>query len=706
MLCLNNGKGHHMLLKLNKIFKKFKIGNKETFTALSDINIGFEKGEFVSVVGPSGSGKSTLLNLIAGLDTPTSGELLIAGKSSKKFKKRQWDLYRKNNIGFIFQNFNLIEHLTASENIEIVMNLIGLSIVERKRRTKELLKRVGLERYAEHKPSELSGGQKQRVAIARALANDPDIILADEPTGALDKKTGKQIMDLLSSIAKDKLIIMVTHNNTLAEDYSSRIVRMKDGQIESDISFKEVEINKNKSALKKKNRSMSFYESFKLSLRNMGKKKGRLAITTLAGCIGIAGFALIMGLGNGANIYIDKQLNKFANANILVIQKNVKEENDLGQKFVTVKSDPNDYKEVFEREGIDSSRPYIDLSKAQSLVNGEIAELTFQALGTESSLSFLNDNVDGKIPLDDELLINQASARQILKMLNIEGDKLNDAIGKKVTIKVDVTTDTLEKRSFTKEFVVSGIVNEIDLNIKNVYYNYDSISKWLKSETLTTSNLYDHFTKNTGFEIILENASDNQKMADIINDAANGGVGNILALANGSTSKEGFSAFSMPTIFKTMFKQLISIAQIVISIFIVVALIVSSIMTSIVLYSSVVERKTEIGIIKAVGGRDKDVLRIFESEAMLMGAFSGILGIIVAFILRYPLEYFIATYFNVSLPGIVSIPLSTVPFTNITFPLATIISLILFSSLIAAIAGYLPSRRATKMQVVDALRDE
>ena len=196
-------------------------------------------------------------------------------------------------------------------------------------------------------------------------------------------------------------------------------------------------------------------------------------------------------------------------------------------------------------------------------------------------------------------------------------------------------------------------------------------------------------------------------MANIINDADNGGVGNILALANsGSTSKEGFLAFSLPTLFKTMFEQLISVAQMVITIFIVVALIVSSIMTSIVLYSSVVERKTEIGIIKAVGGRDKDVLRIFESEAMLMGTFSGILGIIVAFALQYPLEYFISTYFNIDLPGIVSIPLSTVPFTNITFPLATIISLILFSSLIAAIAGYLPSRRATKMQVVDALRDE
>jgi putative ABC transport system permease protein len=230
---------------------------------------------------------------------------------------------------------------------------------------------------------------------------------------------------------------------------------------------------------------------------------------------------------------------------------------------------------------------------------------------------------------------------------------------------------------------------------RTIYYDYETLSNWLKSETVASGTLYDHLTKATGFEIILKDVSNNKKVAEVINDADNGGIGNIASSINGgSTSKEGFLAYSMPVIFKTMFQQLISIAQIVISIFIIVALIVSSIMTSIVLYSSVVERKTEIGIIKAVGGRDKDVLRIFESEAMLMGAFAGALGIIIAFMLRYPLEYFIANYFGLNLPGIVSIPLLTVPV------------LILFSSLIAAIAGYLPSRKATKMQVVDALRDE
>jgi ABC-type lipoprotein export system ATPase subunit/ABC-type lipoprotein release transport system permease subunit len=695
-----------MLLELKNIDKKFKISRKESFFALKDINLELEKGEFISIVGPSGCGKSTLLNLIAGLDIPTSGNLIIGGVSSKKFKEKDWDLYRKNNIGFIFQNFNLIEHLTALENVEIVMNLIGLGISERRKRAISLLEKVGLEKHINHRPSELSGGQKQRVAIARALANDPDIILADEPTGALDTKTGKQIMDLLADIAKDKLIIMVTHNNDLAASYSSRIIRLRDGEVIDDERIKEVITNKDKSKLKKKNRSMSFIEGFKLSLRNMKKKKGRIAITTLAGCIGISGFALIMGLGNGANIYIDKQLNKFANANVLSVMKNEKTKNDIGQEFVTVSRDEKDYKKIFNNDKVAYYRPAIDFNNPITVVGENTTELDYYALSDEKYLSFSSENINGNLPKDNEVLVNQASARELLKIFKIDSKNTSEVIGKTITLTIEIISDNLEKNTYKKDLVISGIANDIDIGMSSIYYNYDGISSWLKTINLSTENLYNHLTKNNGYEIILKNVSDNKVFADEINDEDNGGIGSIMSLLSGGTSKEGFLAFSMPTIFKTMFGQLISIAQIVISIFIIVALVVSSIMTSIVLYSSVVERKTEIGIIKAVGGRDKDVLRIFESEAMLMGAFSGVVGIVLAYVLRGPIEYFIANYFGIDLPGIVSIPISKVPFSDITFPLGTSISLILFSALIAAIAGYLPSRKATKMHVVDALRDE
>lgn len=693
-----------MLLELKKVYKKFKISRKQYFTALNDINLTFEKGEFVSIVGPSGCGKSTLLNIIAGLDESTKGSLIIGGVSSKKFKKKNWDLYRKNNIGFIFQNFNLIEHLTALENVEIVMNLIGLGIRERRERALELLEQVGLSKHINHRPSELSGGEKQRVAIARALANDPDIILADEPTGALDSKTGKQVMDLLTSLAKDKLIIMVTHNNELADEYSSRIIGLKDGVIESDENITEAVTNRTKSTLKKKNKSMSFFEAFKLSLRNMSKKKGRIAITTLAGCIGITGFALIMGLGNGANIYIDKQLNKFANSDVLMVSKNVKESNDMGS-YTTISSDEKDYKKIFEMEEVKASRPMINTNNVKINVGNQESEMVAYSLGNETS-EFLKENVDGKLPLKNEILVNQAAAREILKLLNIESKDIKDAIGKEVTFLINVTKDNLEKVTVNENFVVSGVVNELDFDISSIYYNYDAFKEILNETFLTTGTLYDYLTNNSGFEIILKDASDNKLVTNEITAEKNGGAGNILSILSGGTQKEGFMAYNIPVIMKLQFEQLIFIAQIVISIFIIVALVVSSIMTSIVLYSSIVERKTEIGIIKAVGGRDKDVLRIFESEAILMGLFSGVLGVIIAFVLKYPIESLIAKLLGFKLPGIVTIPLSQVPFTNVTFPLATIITLILFSAIISAIAGYLPSKKATKMQVIDALREE
>jgi putative ABC transport system permease protein len=513
-------------------------------------------------------------------------------------------------------------------------------------------------------------------------------------------------MDLLSSIAKDKLIIMVTHNNDLALEYSTRIIRLRDGMISSDEEVKESIKNKEKSKLKKKNKSMSFFESFKLSLRNMGKKKGRIAITTLAGCIGIAGFALIMGLGNGANIYIDKQLNRFANANVLMVKKNVKTTNDYGQEFISVDNQLSNYKKVFLNKRVVAYRPLINFNSLKITVGKEMIDMSFNALSDESFLDFLKENMIGKLPGNDEVLINQAASREMLKLLNIDSENTKEVIGKKINIGIEVTTDDLIKHIYSKDLTVSGIADEIDINMTNAYYNYSSMKEWLNSINLTTGTLYDYLTKSTGYEITLNNVSDNKILADEINSEKNGGIGNLMSLLNGNSSKVGFMAFSMPTIFKTMFQQLISIAQMVISIFIIVALVVSSIMTSIVLYSSVVERKTEIGIIKAVGGRDKDVLRIFESEAILMGVFAGILGIIIAFLLCKPIEYFIANYFGLKLPGIVAIPLSKVPFTNITFPLATLISLITFSALVAAIAGYLPSKKATKMHVVDALRDE
>lgn len=702
-----------MLLELKNIEKKFKIDKNNYTIALNKVNLSFDKGEFVSIVGPSGSGKSTLLNIVAGLDFPTSGSLIIGNDSSSKFKKKDWDLYRKNNVGFIFQNFNLIEHLTALENVEIVMNLIGLSFSKRRERAKELLKKVGLENHLNHRPSELSGGQKQRVAIARALANDPDIILADEPTGALDRKTGVQIMDLITSISKEKLVIMVTHNNELAEQYSTRIIRVKDGNIEEDKSLKETKINNEKSDLTKKDNSMSFYEAFKLSLRNMKKKIGRVTITTIAGCIGILGFCLILGLGNGANIYLDKQLIKFGNANVLQLNKNFK----LDQNDNTNKNKSSDYDSILSKDYIKDNivdkRFHITLQSATANIEGAktkdtdtassqgISTLNFSALAPNDDLDFLKENLDGSIPEENtnQILINQAEARNFLKQLDMDTTSdIKQIIGKKVNISIDPQN--------AKEFVVSGIVNEIDVGLMNLYYNYDYMKNWLQSINVGDQSYYDKLQENYSYDLILKDPNKAKEVSDYISKPENGGTGTISYFMMSSNTKEGFFAQNSSVILKNIFAQAIFIAQLVITAFIVISLLVSCIMTAIVLYSSVLERKIEIGIIKAVGGRNKDVIRIFESEAILMGLFSGALGIILSFILAPILTKVISHVLNLSLPGIVSIPISTIPFTNITFPLATIICVLIFSSLVSAISGYLPSRKATKMHVIDALRDE
>lgn len=300
------------MLSLKQIIKNYVSGN-ETVQALKGIDIEFRENEFVSILGPSGCGKTTLLNIIGGLDRYTSGDLVINGKSTKEFKDSDWDTYRNHSIGFVFQSYNLIPHQTVLSNVELALTLSGVSKSERRKRAIDVLTKVGLSDQLNKKPNQMSGGQMQRVAIARALINDPDILLADEPTGALDSATSVQIMEILKEISKDKLIIMVTHNPELAEKYSSRIIKLLDGKITDDsdpYSANVVEPIKNEEKAKAdrkkgKKTSMSFLTALSLSKNNLLTKKARTILTSFAGSIGIIGIALILSLSNGVQTYID-----------------------------------------------------------------------------------------------------------------------------------------------------------------------------------------------------------------------------------------------------------------------------------------------------------------------------------------------------------------------------------------------------------------
>jgi len=327
------------MLVLKGIKKEYTAGDT-TVMALKGVDIAFRENEFVSVLGPSGCGKTTLLNIVGGLDHYSDGDLIINGRSTKEYKDHDWDTYRNHSVGFVFQNYNLIPHQSVLANVELAMTLTGVSKAERRQRAKEALEKVGLGDQLKKKPNQMSGGQMQRVAIARALVNDPDILLADEPTGALDTETSVQIMELLKEVAKDRLVVMVTHNPDLAETYSTRIIRLLDGAVIGDTDPLDLEDASEPSAVKPKRlASMSFLTALSLSLNNLMTKKGRTILTAFAGSIGIIGIALILSLSNGIQTYIDRVQEDTLSTYPLSIME---EEYDMASIMTSVAEKDND----------------------------------------------------------------------------------------------------------------------------------------------------------------------------------------------------------------------------------------------------------------------------------------------------------------------------------------------------------------------------
>ena len=377
------------MLVLKNIVKDYVTGDT-TVRALKGIDISFRENEFVAVLGPSGCGKTTLLNIVGGLDRYTSGDLLINGKSTKYFNDGDWDTYRNHSIGFVFQSYNLIPHQTVLSNVELALTLSGVSKKERKKRAIEALKKVGLEQQIYKKPNQMSGGQMQRVAIARALINDPDILLADEPTGALDSETSVQIMDLLKEIAKEKLIIMVTHNPELADSYANRIISCLDGEVvgdtnpyeptEEDIEEQKIKVQNAKVKGKK---TMSFGSAFALSINNLRTKKGRTFLTAFAGSIGIIGIALVLALSNGIQVYIDRVQEDMLLSYPMTVEKQTMDFESIMSSFTGITS------EAVEGTDADEGKVYVNESFMQ-MVNAFISESTSNNL--DNFKKYIEDN--------------------------------------------------------------------------------------------------------------------------------------------------------------------------------------------------------------------------------------------------------------------------------------------------------------------------
>jgi ABC-type lipoprotein export system ATPase subunit/ABC-type antimicrobial peptide transport system permease subunit len=636
---------------------------------LKDINISFKNKELVSIVGESGSGKSTLMNLIGGLDSKYSGELLVDGENVRKLKKKELDKYRKNKIGFVFQSFNLIPHLSVLDNVTMAMTLSNVRKKERIKRAKEMLDELGLKEHIYKKPNQLSGGQKQRVAIARALINDPEIILADEPTGSLDSKTSMQVLEIMRRIAeKGKLVIMVTHSEKIAAS-SSRVIKIADGRIIEDTELFKLEdktnydgIESGEKCINKIGQSLNVIDAIKLALINMKEKVIRNIFISIGASIGIMSLILMLSFGNGVKTYLNKTMNSYVNPSVIEVNM-PGDDSDTVNLDVTTVQKPNinklksfkdeDIQKLSEIENVSSTENgFTEVSiGANSLnYNGKVSNV--MRLSTVSSNITESNLAEGVLPKEDEILVNKAVAD------NLGGD----VIGKKVTLNI-----LRGQKVINKEFVVSGTFTaagaDLTTIMKSVFLNYSDLEKWY------LDNKYELKPN------VIYLKATNDKYANEIKD---------------KVKDLGYSGSSQEQMLD-MFNQMINILTYVLSGISAVALVVSTIMIVVIMYISVVERTMEIGIIKAIGARGKDIRRIFMCEAFLIGIFGGISGVAFAFIAMKNINIMSNKLFNVDL---------------VLMKNSYKIFGVALSIVISTLAGLLPANKASKLDPVESLRRE
>jgi len=787
------------MLQLKGISKSYTTGDF-TQLALNNVSLNFRKNEFVAILGPSGSGKTTCLNIIGGLDQYDSGDLIINDKSTKHFKDADWDAYRNNSVGFVFQNYNLITHLSIIDNVEMGMTLSGVSAKEKREKALEVLEKVGLKEHIHKKPNQLSGGQMQRVAIARALANDPDIILADEPTGALDTTTSAQIMDLIKEIADDKLVIMVTHNPDLAEKYADRTVRFQDGQVIDDSNPYEIVAEETGYQLKKT--SMSFTTALKLSGRNIATKKWRTALTAFASSIGIIGIALILSLSNGFQIQIDKfESDALSEFPIIISQSAMNMDTEsmdqmLGDMGLSGKGD-NAYP--------DSNKVYLYNPSEETMVHTNVI--------TEEYLEYLN-NIDPEIinsigytrmtgmnllrrqddgtisPVSVTIGINKETNNNQAMTSGMNGvglssypEPLDDSSPSYLEENYDLLAGSYPKDE-TELVLVVDAKNRIDYSVmKNLGFDTDNLDSiefddivgnefklisnddyyietemgtflpgtdyatMYNSENSTTLKISGivRLKEDVAYGIIGSGIAYSDKLVQrIIDSASNSEIvqaqqeseKNVITMEQlNETEKNMFLAYlggdSIPyviylypsdfdskdavTEYLDAYNQgkpeadtiiysdlassmsdatagIMNAITMVLIAFAAISLIVSLIMIGIITYISVLERTKEIGVLRALGARKKDITRVFNAETFIIGAFSGILGITIAYLLTIPANIIIERLTD--LPNVAQLN-----------PVHAIL-LVVISVTLTLIGGAIPARMAAKKDPVEALRTE
>lgn len=781
------------MLQLKEIKKSYKTGDFIQH-ALKGIDVQFRENEFVAILGPSGSGKTTMLNIIGGLDRYDSGDLIINGKSTKEFKDQDWDAYRNNFIGFVFQSYNLINHISVLENVEMGMTLSGLNSKKRKKKALELLDKVGLKDHAHKKPNQLSGGQMQRVAIARALANNPKIIMADEPTGALDTKTSIQIMNLIKEIAKDRLVIMVTHNPELANNYASRIIEFKDGNLVSDSNpIKEDEVIKND--IKIKRTSMNFLTALNLSFNNIITKWGRTLITAFASSIGIIGIALILSLSNGFDIQIDEfEANTLSSlpigitpqvANVessrIESNKNSKKEDKEKGKYpdidymipydasVNLKTHINkidkeyiDYIENIDQDLV-SAISYYRMTNINLLadVNGKKQSISSSSINMSAlpknlgKNTYIKDNYDllaGKFSENkNEVVLVLDSKNRIdttlLDALGIDSKvkkvSYNELIGKEFKIVknndyyINLGNDTYIPNQNYEELynnennitikivgiirgkkgnklanIMTVMAENMGMNlVSNIGYEDELISEIVannensdivKSQINNDNNCvfmggapFENINLTKEMALTMLGANDLPMMVNIFTkdfDTKNDILNYLDEYNNGKDEENQVIYMDYAANVSDLTSNIMNAVTYVLIAFSAISLIVSSIMIGIITYISVLERTKEIGILRALGARKKDVTRVFNAETFIIGLTSGLLGIIIARLLLIPANAILLELTD----------LENVARMN---PYHALL-LIIVSLILTLIGGFIPAIVASKKDPVEALRTE
>ena len=691
-------------LEIKNVVKEYSLG-KMKFRALEDINLSFEKGELVSIMGESGSGKSTLMNLIGGLDSDYQGDILIDGKNLKDFKDKQLDDYRKKKIGFVFQSFNLIPHLSILDNVTIALTLSNVKESVKNEKAIEILTKLGLKEQIKKKPTQLSGGQKQRVAIARALINDPDIILADEPTGALDSQTTTQILNLLKEIADDegKLVIMVTHSEKVAS-ISSRVVEISDGKIVRDEKAENYQKRTTKRQLiihkenqevaqekPKKEKHLSFLSALKLSIHNMWASKVKNILMAIGVSISLIALIIMLSFGSGLTGYINSLAQSYSDPTIATISKSgldrngneiedqggmsfmpdmfeESEINEIKEELNTyLKSNNIDFQIISDGDNQNLSYGFImptmmagnvNFTKTDGNSGSESIMVTYTTppYYNESNLITENSKISGK----DEIMLSKA----IVDLMGYENPE--DVIGEKVTLKINFNYNE-QNIDIDKEVTISGLVDvAVFSGMLIMYIDYDFLNDCVKEQSpsgLKPSHLYIQTDSEQTTDLINRYISQNRK--DL----------------TGSVEEQ----------LASMFSEMMSTFSVALAIIGGISLIVALIMILVVLYMSVSERTREIGVLKSIGARKKDIKLIFSTESLLIGIISAISGILLSLIIIGVLTLI----FN-SLLGFAPIAVEW-QYLLIAFAISVVISVL---------AGLYPASKAAKLDPVESLRHE